>query len=125
MPSGGFVNNTWTMWAHVERSGKQTLVFRQIEGPARSAKVTIDAAASPAIDAARAACFSTCDQDTISVANTNLAAGWHQITVQIVQKAVDEPTGADLYLRGPADPAPIAIVPFTSVSNDTPFQVSR
>ena len=124
-PSEGFVNNTWTMWMNVADTGQYTLVYRQFGGTVRSATVTIDGGASPAIDARRGACFNgPCGPDSLSVANANLAAGWHQITVTVIQRFYDESTGAELFLRGPADSMPVAIVPFGATVKVTPTQVT-
>lgn len=125
MPFNGFINHTWTMWIHVANNGAYTLVFRQLQFPARSATVTIDGAASPAIDAPRGGChFDPCGPIIAAIATANLAAGWHQITVQIIQRADDDSAVADLYLRGPADQMPVGIVPFGTAVKAAPPQVT-
>jgi hypothetical protein len=111
-PSSGFVSNTWTAWIQIANAGAHTLVLRLTQGPTRSITVTIDSGASPVITATRNDCSGDCGQATTTIATATLAAGWHQVTVQVVQKAVEAATAADLYMRGPSDAMPVAIVPF-------------
>jgi len=123
-PSSGFVSNTWTTWIQIANAGAHTLVLRLTQGPTRSTTVTIDSGASPVITATRNGCSGDCSQATTTIATATLAAGWHQVTVQVIQKATEAATAADLYMRGPADPMPIAIVPFAPATKVSAPQVS-
>ncbi|WP_426661946.1 hypothetical protein [Rhodanobacter aciditrophus] len=123
-PSNGFVSNTWTAWIRVANAGAHTLVLRLNQGPTRSTTVTIDSGASPAITATRNGCSGDCGQATTTMATATLAAGWHQVTVQVIQKATDAATAADLYVRGPSDSMPIAVVPFAPAAKSMASQVS-
>ena len=122
-PSNGFVSNTWTAWLRTANDGAHTLVLRLTQGPARSTTVTIDSGASPVITATRSGCSGDCGQATTTIATATLEAGWHQVTIQVIQKATDVATAADLYMRGPSDAMPVAIVPYVPAPKTAP-QVS-
>ncbi len=125
-PTTDYIRDTWTFWVQIEHPGEHTLVLRLSNGPAKPATVTIDGSASPAITTTyECGAWSGCGPAATAMATVGLAAGWHQVTVEITEHATDGATTAELYMRSPTEDLPTAIVPFAVAQTTQAKETTR
>ena len=115
MPSSGQVRDVEGFWFQVSADGNQVMTLRLSGNATVTAELTVDGQADPMLTAKlEGGSFYSPAAPATQVAAVGLAAGWHRAQLTMTRtliRGVEYKAAADIYMRGPNDGAPMALIP--------------
>jgi hypothetical protein len=115
MPSEGQIRDVQRFWFQVSADGDQVVTLRLSGNATVTAELTVDGQADPMLTAKlEGGSFYSPAAPVTQVAAVGLAAGWHRAQLTMTRtliRGVEYKAAAEIYMRGPNDQAPMALIP--------------